>query len=298
MRKRYASPEKFLACGDLHARRNSPHYRMDDYWQAFRDKLEWILGTANSFNARILIAGDLFDSSRVPLHVVNTVTFILQLADHVPYVVPGQHDLLYHTDLHDTPLFNLHMNGVVEIISGHHEGVTGVGFGQEIPEGENEFLLIHKSITPKEPPFFLQDAVSATGFMKAYPNYKYIISGDYHPWHYTKMDGRHLINCGCLMRNKKDMREHKPVVWLIDTEKDEVATIEVPHSPFDEVFDVEAIEYNEAHGIVIDTTKIKELILVDGDDLKLSTVVWHLYNETKGEINKALVQEILEGCEE
>lgn len=287
---------RFVACGDIHARNNKPQYRKDNYWRAFRKKLLWVVEYANAQNARLLIAGDLFDSSRVPMHVTNIVTAILQNAIHKPYVVPGQHDLLYHTNIEDTPLFNLHMNNVVEILSGVYKDFTGVGFGQEIPPDANEFLIIHKSVTPAEPPFFLDDAVAAQSFMKEYPQFKYIISGDYHPWHYAEREGRSLINVGTLMRNKKDMHKHKPVVWLIDTEADTVEMKEVPHEPFEDVFDIEAIAYNEEHGIKIDTSKIQNMILEGSEALELDAVVWQVYKETKSTIDKNTVREVLEGC--
>jgi len=296
MKKKYEGITKFVACGDLHARNNKPQYRKDDYWGAFRKKLTWIVDFANKQNARLLIAGDLFDSSRVPMHVTNIVTGILQTAKFTPYVVPGQHDLLYHTDIEDTPLFNLHINNVVEILSGVYDGFTGVGFGQEIPPDANQFLIIHKSVTPAEPPFFLDDAIAAQSMMKEFPQFKYTISGDYHPWHYAEREGRHLINVGALMRNQKTMHKHKPVVWLIDTEADKVEMKEVPHELFEDVFDTEAIAYNEEHGIKIDTSKLQELILEGGEELELDAVVWQVYKETESTIDKTTIREVLEGC--
>lgn len=288
-----------LACADVHSRKVTPHYRCDDYWGTAQGKLEWVVSTGNKKKAKILIAGDIFDSSLCGTDVLNTVMKILQKADTPPWVVPGQHDLLFHTDLHKTPLWNLHQAGVVQIIGADHPMVLGVAFEEEIPDVKKPVLLIHKCITEEKPPFFLEDAVSAKDMLTQHPQFKYIISGDYHTSHYTKLDGRHLINCGSIMRNKKDMHAHVPKVWLIDTEKDTVKPLKVPHKPFGDVFNLDAIEKDKDSGITLDTSKLNKLLKTDIEGIKFDDVVWKVvsdFEKDKIAVNKKLVKEVLQQC--
>jgi len=293
---------KYIATADLHGRKNKPEYRTDiDYFETFLDKLRWIIETANKEKARLLIAGDIYDSSLCGSDVNNKVLECLQKAIHLPYVVAGQHDLLYHTDLHKTPLYNLELAEAVHILSGVYNEFTGVSFEEEIPEIPNEFLIIHKCITPGVPPFFLSDAIAAKTFIRKHRRFKYIISGDYHPSHYTKLGSTHLINCGTIMRNKKDMVDHIPKVWLIDTIEDTVTPLVVPHKPFDEVFDLEAIAYSKEHGIEINTDRIQQLVNTEVTSIELHAIVWMVYKQFKEKHGDKtpkvpLVQEVLDSC--
>ena len=286
----------YVGCGDIHVDNQSPKYRLDDYWAAVQWKLTWIVNFTNTAHARLLIAGDLFNSSRASTHVINVIMAILQKANKTPYCVAGQHDLIHHTDIEQTPIWNLKTAGVIRLLDETSKQFTGVSFENDIPTVENEFLIIHKCVTEKEPPFFLEDAVSAQDMMKEYPNYKYIISGDYHPAHYHQYKGRHLINVGTMMRNKKGMDQHVPCVWLIDTDSEDVERYDIPVLPYDEVFDLKAMAYDEKHGIEVDTTKLKKLMESDIDDIQLSDIIWQVADEFERNghnPNKELIREAL-----
>lgn len=293
--RKVIEPECVIACGDLHLEKNNPQFRIDNYWQTGQDKLLWIIHTANAHNARLIIAGDIFNTSKVTPDVINVAIAIFKEALHTPYVVAGQHDLLYHTDIEKSPLFSLVLAGAVRNIHGSFGAFTGAGFEEEIPDIVNEFLITHTCVTPAEPPFFLKSAISAKDLMKQREGYKYIISGDYHtPHHRATKRGRHLINVGTMLRNKKDMQDHTPTVWLIHRKSGTVEPLIVPHEPYDKVFNLDAIAYEEEHGIKIDTSKLKDLILTSTEEVTLKSVVWKVHEGTKDDINKAFVQEVLE----
>jgi len=289
----------FIACGDLHADKKAPRYRKDDYWGTWQHKMLSVVCMANDRNARLLIAGDIFNTSRVSPDVTNVVMAIFREAKYTPYVVAGQHDLKHHTDVEKTPLFTLAIAGVVKIIQGHHKQFTGAGFEEEIPTGGNTFLITHTCITPRKPPFYLTDAIAAKKFMRMHPKYGIIISSDYHVPFHTKSGNRHLINTGTLIRSKKDMKKYIPYIWHISTKGGvSVEKIEVPHEPYEDVFDIEAIQYEEDHGIVVDTERLRELINAGVESSKLDTVVWTLYKKLiedgdMGTISKKLVKEVL-----
>jgi len=252
---------------------------------------------ANDRDARLLIAGDIFNTSRVSPDVTNVVMAIFREAKYTPYVVAGQHDLRHHTDIEKTPLFTLAIAKAVKIIQGHYKEFTGAGFEEEIPIATNTFLITHTCITPRRPPFYLTDAISARSFVNMYPGYRIIISGDYHVPFHKKIGDTLLINTGTLIRNKKDMENYTPYVWYIDTEEPtSLEKIVVPHEPYEDVFDIEAIEYNEKQGITIDTERLSRLIKSGIEHNDLDSVVTTLYKQLKEEgvhINKELMEEVL-----
>lgn len=74
---RKEDPEQvFIGCGDLHAAKNTPRYRCDDYWGTWQGKMAWVIDYANKKGGRLLIAGDIFDTSRVSPDVINIVMAI------------------------------------------------------------------------------------------------------------------------------------------------------------------------------------------------------------------------------
>ncbi len=293
--------QRFIGCGDLHATKSTPRYRIDPYWETWQGKMRWIIKYANEVGARLLIAGDIFDTSRVSPDVINIVLAIFLEAYDVPYVVPGQHDLKYHTDLDKCPLYTLALAGAVKII-GKFEQFTGAGFGDPIPTDANKFLITHTTITEGDPPFFLQDAISAEKFMKQNKQFEIIISGDYHVPFSVKKGKQLLINTGTLIRNKKNMHGYHPCIWDIMTGGSNPTTverIEVPHERFLDVFDIEGIAYDKDHGIVIDTDKLKELIDSGVESNDLESIVWTIFKGLENDgvaISKKLTEEVLLEC--
>jgi len=294
----------FIISGDLHANKNTPRYRLDDYWLTWQNKIQFIIDLANKEKAQPIFTGDIFDTSRVYADVINVVMDLFKKFDRTPLVVSGQHDLRFHTDFKKSPLYALHSSEYAHCVNGYikdpHSRLTfcGVSFDQKIPKEEADILIIHKCITPKKPPFFLHDAVSAKKFLKKHKQFKIILTGDYHVPHSLETKSRALINVGTIIRNKRDMQDHTPVVWklVMDSHKiKSIEPIEIPHKPFDEVFDIDAIAYDKEKGIVLDVTKLKHLIDKKTDDIKFDDIIWILYKKMgdKSKISKKQIKEFL-----
>jgi len=302
--------EQYLACADLHITDKTPRYRKDDYLETGLRKLEWIVNKANDLDAVLLLSGDVFDSVTIKWEVVNRVTAILQNCRYTPIAIAGQHDMVNKVaDLLNTPLFNLAVNGVIEVIGtstngstvGQRTGIQGQQYHgpMPVPEGENNIILIHKSITPEEPPFFLGDALSAEDAVKLYRGFRVIVAGDYHLPFHVKIDGIDVVNCGPMMRDKKDKRELKPCVWHIGKrfEDVKVTKIEIPIEPADAVFDIAAIEYDETNTVSVDTAKLKQLIEEGIDVFDFDAIVHKVYESTDFKfITKEDVTTILTGA--
>lgn len=227
---------KFLATADLHLRETIPRYRKDKYLIAQYTKIKWILDQSTLHNADILIAGDLFDTPKLPYGFTNIYLEILLEHPLNIYACAGQHDLRYHVNaLDNTPMGTLIAGGAITNINKPFIQISG--WGEKIPKEKKMVLLTHRCVTPKEPPFFLEDAVSASSMLRKHPQYRFIVSGDYHTPHVTQIKDRWLINPGSVMRSNKDQEEHKPRVYLIDTTKGTVEPIFIPIEPTSKVFD-------------------------------------------------------------
>ena len=287
----------YLCTGDLHANKNTPRYRVDDYWGTWQNKMKWIVNTANKNKAIPLIAGDIYDTSRMYADTINIVLEVFSKFERTPYVVAGQHDLLYHTSPEKSPLRTLHIAGMVKWI-GESPNIVGVSFGEEIPSAEKDICIIHKCITPKKPPFFLSDAISAKKFLKKNKQFKVVISGDYHVPFTVRTKNGVLINTGTIIRNKKDMEQYVPVVWLLTYDHTNHKVLEltkkvIPHEPYEKVFDIEAIQYEKEHNITMDTSNLVKLMKEDVKELSFKQIVWALYKEDNMGLSKDTIREVL-----
>lgn len=235
---------KFIASADWHLRETSPRYRRDKFYVTQYKKIQWILDQSIFYRAPILIAGDIFNSPKAPYEFTNTYLEILMNHPFRIYACAGQHDLRYHVNsIENTPLGTLAAGGVLTLTS--NDLIQISGWGAKIPKEKKRILLTHRCITPEAPPFFLEDAISAESMLRNHPNHQFIISGDYHVPHSTKIKERWLVNPGSVMRSNKDQENHKPRVYLIDTKENTVKPLFIPIKPASEVFDFAKIERDD-----------------------------------------------------
>jgi DNA repair exonuclease SbcCD nuclease subunit len=239
---------KYILCADLHIRSSRPQYRIDNFGETVLYKLKFIVWCANKHNAHIIIAGDIFDNIKIGTRVINRVIRILKKCKNKVYAVPGQHDMEMHgEDLLPSPYLTLVEAGVIIDVSGTTaDNVCGIKWEGNywIPAKINDkmVMVVHHTITPQEPPFFLKDsAMSADDLMEKLSPFNYIVCGDYHSPH-TKIKknvfgGRQvLINCGSLTRSSKDQYDYQPCIYLLDTAVSKFKKIKVPIKPAEEVF--------------------------------------------------------------
>lgn len=300
--------EKFIFAADLHITDKTPRYRKDDYAQTSLRKLKWIVEKANELDAVLCVAGDFFDSPNVKYDITNRVIEILQFARYTPIVIAGQHDMINKVQsLENTPLYNLQIAGVIDLGGNGicSDNIFGQPFGTEIPDPpykKNSIILIHRSITPGEPPWFLADAISAEKAIEEYEGFSLVVAGDYHKafYYFKEKDGVHVINCGPMLRSEKDKRDTIPCVWLavLGEGPPSIEKINIPIEPSEDVFDVEAIEYDEKNSITLDTNKLKELINKGVDVLDFDKVAYAVYannSDNFSSITKQDVSDILKG---
>lgn len=228
----------YLCCGDLHIRSTTPRARIDDFQSEQIRKFQFICDKAEEKDDIILIAGDMFDTPRVPMSTVLAVMFILNHCTSPVLAVTGQHDRYFHSkDLTNTPIGLLQEAGCLTIIDNEKVlGVTGCGWENELPVSQSgNILLIHKSITKDTPPFFLEDAISSFDASEMFSGFRYIVAGDYHQSFRAEHYGNDVVNCGSMMRQNIDQQKHEPTIYRID--RTGVEDIKIPIQPSSVVFD-------------------------------------------------------------
>lgn len=244
----------YIACADLHIRFKRPQYRCDDYFKTACRKFRQIIYLCNKYKCDLIVAGDFFDSVTVGYKVLNTILKILKTLKGKCFVVAGQHDMSFHShSLVSTPLQTLVYTKRVILLKrdepykNGEDYLYGCSFGEEpvVPQQKNGILVIHRSITPAEPPFFLTEAISAKEAFKKYRNYSFVIAGDYHvPFNiFDGVDMTAIINCGPMLRQSIDQINLEPVIWLIN--KLGVKPIKLNIEPSESVFALEQIKQKE-----------------------------------------------------
>ena len=234
---------RYIFAADLHIRSNRPHLRKDDYFLTVIGKFRQILKHCRDKKAILIVAGDFFDSTKVGIKVVNAVMKLMRTAKVECRVVLGQHDMNFHTmDFSGSPVQTLVHAGLVKVLTKNLEGMCGCSFGEEPNDPEHHpdnILVIHKSITPGTPPFYLPDALSSEDMIEKYMGYQIIVSGDYHQPFVAKKWNRVLINCGPMMRENIDQVDQKPRVYFVDTEENTILPLFLRIKPASEVFSLD-----------------------------------------------------------
>jgi DNA repair exonuclease SbcCD nuclease subunit len=226
-----------------------------DYFSVQVDKVRQILQLAKENSAIVLQPGDFFDSVDTPFFVVQYYINLFREYDVPIFCVRGQHDLRYHTRaVENTPLAVLEAAGVVNVISRFHpyweDGVVvyGCSWGEgEMPEPGDDrtvsILILHAMVVHREPLWPGQtDYIFSHYLPRQYSGYDLFVTGDNHR-HFV--DGK-VINCGSLMRSSIDQLNHRPVVYLYDTEQRRLKQYYLRVAPSKEVLNLgEAKEERE-----------------------------------------------------
>jgi hypothetical protein len=129
-----------------------------------------------------------------------------------------------------------------------------------------------------------------------------IVSGDNHlsfmaeKFSKTKST-RLLFNCGSLMRNRIDQKDHKPVVYVVDTSDMSYETHYIPVKPFAEVMDVKKAEKRKARNEELESfvDKLSGDTQIEGLDFLRNLEAYMVENKVPANV-KEFIEEML-SCE-
>lgn len=109
-----ASYNRFIFFSDCHITTSAP-FRVGDPLQDIISKLEYVIEQANSYDALILIGGDVFDKPTIPYEAYTAVCEVFKKAKYTPIAIKGNHDQLFRCDDNDkkTTIYNAFKLGVL-----------------------------------------------------------------------------------------------------------------------------------------------------------------------------------------
>lgn len=208
------NPDLILTA-DWHLREDIPSCRIDDFETAQWNKIREISKLQRQFDCHVLHAGDLF-------HYWKPSPYLISKAiQEIPpgfFSVAGNHDLPQHSlDLVDkSGLYSLHVAGTIDWIK------EGGNFGQPVgavPSFSKVGVWHHFVWDGKELPWPGCEEMTAKKVLIANPEFDLIVTGDHHKPFVYSLNGRLLVNPGCLTRQVADYADHKPRVyfWYADT---------------------------------------------------------------------------------
>lgn len=234
---------KLLTLGDLHIRATNPENRIDNYKESLFEKLRNVLKVEPS--CPVLLPGDIFDSP-VQSNAVLAECITL-FSDRTIHGIAGQHDMKFR-NMGNTALDVMIAAQVVQSSkqTSLSESVFlySCSYGEEIPEIETKgfnILMIHKMIVDEKLWEGQEDHEWANTILRR-TKFDLIVSGDNHKSFFSEYKGRHLINCGSLMRTNRNQINHEPCYVIYDTDKRVFTEFKIPIKCAEAVFDLEKIE--------------------------------------------------------
>jgi len=286
---------KFIVTADWHLRSDLPRCRRDKNWIETQKKiLDWLYKIyKESESTLIYVVGDVFHTSS-EWGVLSLVLAEISKFDNI-IIIPGNHDLKYHTQIKNTPF---------EIVQWWNNGKIRWGFTEqnevELSDINNLIIdpvqLIHTLVWKKESDRPHPDAggIVSDELFKRYPKAKWILTGDNHQSFHIEKEGSHIINPGCLIRQKANEIDYVPCVYLVDTEAEAVKKIPVPddESIFDDTYLKESNEREEQIAAFVSSLKNNSSISLSFRD----NVEDHLKKGNIDQGTKDLIIEIMEEC--
>jgi len=241
-----------LLSGDWHIRTKNPVNRIGNYEDDIFTKLQWIVNTAKEYKCVAIVQpGDFFDHRRVSnLLLVRCMDFFFNSI--VPVLtIFGQHDMRYHRNKDDTALKVMETAEAITLLGDHPYNVSKISFygaswNEPIPIVKNKeainILVTHRMVIDETPLWPGQvDYVTGKRLRKQCKDYDVICCGDNH----NTFQAKNLVNAGSLMRSTMGQIEHKPTVFIYDTDTKKIKSIEIPVKPVEDVLKMEEFSENK-----------------------------------------------------
>ena len=255
-RKNNKEIPSLILSADWHVRSDRPVCRTDDYMEAQKKKIEFILYLAEKEDCPILIAGDI---GHRPIWGDRLLNWFIEL-NECPvvkiYTISGQHDLINHRldKWAEGGLGVLTKKSTLAVMENHlfcyDYYIHPFPYSAKIKETTKfrdklNVAIAHQMVikTQKDKLWPDQKAYSGKWFLKKYPCYDLIVTGDNHQSFAVEYDGRWLINPGSIMRMTAAQIDHKPSVYLWYAKSNSVERIYLPIE--DNVISREHIEEDE-----------------------------------------------------
>ena len=215
--KRTRNTPKPLAIltADWHLREDKPVCRMDDFWAAQWEKVDFIKDLQERYDCPVVHAGDLYH------HWKPSPYLLSETIEHLPkqfYTVYGQHDLPQHNlDLaFKCGINTLEAAEALTILPACHWGMSPDKLGVWWEVAGHKILVWHYLVIERGDILrgFVDHSELPVKILRRLEEYKLIVTGDNHKSFCEEFQGRFLVNPGSLTRQAADQINHIPCVWL------------------------------------------------------------------------------------
>lgn len=258
----------YIICsGDQHLDgARTPVNRKDDYVATQKRKMKFINDLVDKYDAIHLGAGDVLDVAVG--QSVGDAVLTLNLINEVLrkfYTVLGNHDLrnkaleYLSTSIINVPIQEgriTHLNGPYELTE--EVVLHGFNYGQQICHRDSKYdgkvnIAVYHGFVDQKENTLIGGVVAKDILEEFYQDYDFIITADHHKSFVEEYKGSVLINTGCLLRNTIKQIDHKPCVWLINTDTKEYEPIYIPIENSEDVISLERAEEVERREESIET---------------------------------------------
>lgn len=226
---------KLIVTADWHLKATMPRCRKDENWiDTQRNALNQIFKIAKARECDVFCVGDVFDSNsdtnfECISMVQNFADKLEKECDSLLCIIAGNHDLPYHSSENiDKSAVGILLNSQSIIpIKKYYQGrysISASNFDEE-DDHDAQIVFKHTLTLPEKNPLF--ESETPETLVEKFPNAKWIFTGDYHKAFDVKVNGCHVINPGCLIREKSDFKDYQCGVYYVDTEEEIVEFIPI-----------------------------------------------------------------------
>lgn len=209
---------KYILTADWHFRYDTPSFRNDDFFQVQTDTIDYIYKIAFERNAKVIIAGDIFDRAKPDNAQILERYLIQKLHAYPTSFIPGNHDLLYHR--YENLLKGSY--GVIDHFNRFFEDkIDYIPFGMTTPIliSGGKILVLHQYCEEKELPLYMKEGIVVKDLVSKYPQYDIFVIGDNHSGFILRNNNKIVICPGSITRQTKEKKEYIPFVVFFDDQK-------------------------------------------------------------------------------
>ena len=227
---------KLIVTADWHLKATMPRCRKDENWiDTQRKILNQVVSISKEKQVPVFVVGDIFDSnSDTSFEVISLVQNIAhELADGF-FILAGNHDLPYHSSENINKsavgilLKSDYIHPIKHITKFEKDSwdysFSASNFDEE-DDHDAQIVFKHTLTLPEKNPLF--ESETPETLVEKFPKAKWIFIGDYHKAFDVKVNGCHVVNPGCLIREKSDFKDYQCGVYYVDTEEEIVEFIPI-----------------------------------------------------------------------
>jgi len=220
----------YIFIADIHTMVTTPLCRTDDFLAAQIRKYKELRQFVELYDAKLICGGDIVhkDSLKSQTEIIGTLNLIHKHLMDMDGIA-GNHDLIYRnienidfsiiSNLINTDKYRMIANDAPLAVG--DDLIYGFSYGSKITapkkKGKNKTIAVfHGLVTQESTTLF--SSVVAKDLLRDFPDYDIILTGDNHKTFTETYEGRTLINPGSLMRFTADQEEHKPCVFLYNSD--------------------------------------------------------------------------------